>query len=667
MAQISAKVQKSSIWSNSTMAQILTESSTGHLKAFYGVRLCEYLEFKRVQFAHLISLFYALATGRCIMATYKVERRVLDDNGLVWGFAVSKDGAVHQYSDADVRKFLSGGKVIIGLRLDKNGGFVGANGVKLGQLPRERRLVVAPSASQPSTVGKTVAVAPSADLSKTQTASALVDSKQIAACRHLYRKLQQWLDYDGNGIALLHGPRAVGKTYMLETNICRDYKSAKYILCTPETDTEELEKLIKSGNYQILMLDEITSIPRYDMFLKKLGGWELGNCKVILSGSSAWHLSIAGNSALGGHSDSFYLGYPTFIEHLAFAGKISDKYDKKDLKLYAPTANDFDDFLNQTEFVKRGLSVKITDNYSKSIASDVKIAERQPVYRESYSGVTDAHIEILLALISLNLRDVYKVKLLSTGAIAETYKEYIKSPTIEQLLSADVSQYADKFNKLTLLEKCRALRWLVDSGLVFLNPTIRLSADDEYIAVPKLWDLTCRLDTMIERYDGCEQIEIEAVRRDILAFNGVFGQMNIACASPLMLMSQLKSWFNEDRIQFRGKYDFLLGDLLELYVACVAMQKPSLTSGNRPSFVVPKIRTVRGDCDVYCEKLGMLCEVTLQHKEANRVHLSEVLPDQKLNRILCASDDVRGGKRTQGGVEYRVVQYPQFCARFDLA
>lgn len=132
--------------------------------------------------------------------------------------------------------------------------------------------------------------------------------------------------FDNNRIALLLGPRQVGKTtllYVLKTRQeSKDISCYFYTLEDPDILTllnqhpDNIFKLVPKDTKLTLFLDEIQYLDAPSRFLKYIYDSYKGQIKLVVTGSSAFYIDQKFTDSLAGRKEIFRL-YPfTFLEYL---------------------------------------------------------------------------------------------------------------------------------------------------------------------------------------------------------------------------------------------------------------------------------------------------------------------------------------------------------------
>lgn len=248
-------------------------------------------------------------------------------------------------------------------------------------------------------------------------------------------------DY-GSPIALLVGIRRVGKTTILK-QISKKYSNSTYIELKPNSDDMlDLVSLEINNGKTLILIDEITNCIGYDVLSQDLYDIVAAtkNVKIIMTGSSPYHLNEVSYRKLGGgRSIVFKLPPITFTEYLYFTDKISCYDDIDNVK------NEwFNDYL-QNKDLEPSLCICLDNNYLRN-----------------WETINSESNENSLNFIKTNLiknRDIIDIfNLISYNLVTQTDWNL-------DLSSLLVSKSSSNVSNLNVRSVAKIILFLIDSGL----------------------------------------------------------------------------------------------------------------------------------------------------------------------------------------------------------
>ena len=143
----------------------------------------------------------------------------------------------------------------------------------------------------------------------------------------------------------------------------------------------------------------------------------------------------------------------------------------------------------------------------------------------------------------------------------------------------------------------------------------------------------------------------------------IFKQVSICFTSPLFYTRLGRDIFNRMRVQGITEEDLatgaLLGMMLETYV------RGGFTGRDEISTIQTSVKLNYvgiGEVDIYCKYGRLLCEVTKDNKEPEKVHLNEYFKETPHIRVLTTENEYA---EPPDGVDYYKIPYAKFCCMLD--
>jgi len=222
--------------------------------------------------------------------------------------------------------------------------------------------------------------------------------------RLIVQQLRDFIDKDEeNTIALVSGMRKVGKTTALK-QLERSYGS-RAVYADLSVDADGFEDMLDDfldSPATILLLDEIAYLQNYELTSQSLydlsNSSERKNFKVILTGSSAAHLTRLADTKLGGRAKLYRLPVITFVEYLYFTGRIPDYHNFMGLNTV-----DFADYLQLKGLEE--LTVQFDDRYFDAYYREVEIGNRRRGLSYSMVDLKSGDLQSMARLIAHKLSE----------------------------------------------------------------------------------------------------------------------------------------------------------------------------------------------------------------------------------------------------------------------
>jgi hypothetical protein len=461
--------------------------------------------------------------------------------------------------------------------------------------------------------------------------------------RLIVQQLRDFIEENENSVAIVMGMRRVGKTIAL-LQLAKYYPNSLYInLRDEERIVDGIQETIYDNNkIDLLLLDEITHLKHFDIECEMLYNLTAGKgrkpFKVIMSGSSSYHLLNLKIGQLGARSKLFRLNPISFTEYLHFTGKTTTCYDYDEVQ-----NSDFADYLLLKD-LEPGLQIVFNSSYFEDWYTDVSVSNDNAALSKSQVCIEPADIQNIANLLAYDLvghrdfsetldpkvggQEIHSLYNLGKGV---KYSKVDFSDTVVAISKA-------KIIGLDLEEIKRILQFMLMSGVALL----------EY-ALDENEQMTSYVDVLrtIKR------------ARSLADLSASLATVKIGMVTPLVY-----SRLGKDIFKRLGPFGIdvedlckgeLLGKMLEIYV------RGSLSVYNySPVLFSCKLRNeALGEVDVFCKSIPLLCELTVSEKKLEEINVTSYYKSKVCLRVCTTKR-----KHKFDGGYYRI-PYSRFCCMVD--
>lgn len=242
--------------------------------------------------------------------------------------------------------------------------------------------------------------------------------------RMFYFRLLKFIKMSFNSFCALLGPRKSGKTvallqlqeYLNKVNTLTYYVNIKDCDLNKDDLWDNLLDVIYSRKYKVVIIDEFTRLPSYDVFLQGLYDIaQTQDIKFIITGSASLYVRKSCGLVVRDNVDYVQSNFLTFTEHLMYKGKLLSyaKRDFSDTSLietietfkeniywedyydYVKNAYKFVQIYDIKEYLHSCLDEIVYSNTVRNL-TDISIAEG------------DVDIEVTIALLYFSLYNLHK-------------------------------------------------------------------------------------------------------------------------------------------------------------------------------------------------------------------------------------------------------------------
>jgi len=431
--------------------------------------------------------------------------------------------------------------------------------------------------------------------------------------RLIVQQLRNFINNDAYTVALVSGIRKVGKTTALR-QLERSCSGAVFIdLTHADTGFPAIKEALTRKDTRLLLLDEFSQLDDFDNTAQYIHDMTAANdreIKVIMTGSSAAHITMLRRSKLGGgRARLFRLPPVMFIEYLYMTGKIRSYQD------YSGVRNEhFADYLTLVGLTQT-LRIQFDSQYFSDFYEDVQDSNKR-------SSLTSSLIDLEYGDLQA-MADIIAYKLSESGVDLSTAFITISKDRVGRPISPN--------------DKGRILSFLLKTGLANMEVTRQDDVSKQFPA-----------------HDMLGLLKNAETDEDLAA---AFKKASICLTSPLFYTRLGKDIYERAGIDpeelFSGGR--LLGMMFEVYIrGILALHKGdvimSSTKLNYPGF---------GEVDIYDENSGLLCELSIHNKEEDDVYAQNYFTETALTRI-CSSWDKDG---VFNGVRH--IPYAKLCCEID--
>lgn len=461
--------------------------------------------------------------------------------------------------------------------------------------------------------------------------------------RLIVKQLQEFIDAEEDyTVALVSGVRKVGKTVALK-QLKRIYGEAAVYMDLSES-TEQFEAELDAfldNDAKVLLLDEISYLKDFESISQGL--YNLSNSsankrfKVIITGSSAAHLTKLCNTKLGGgRSKLFRLTPIKFVEYLYFTGRIPDYSSYKNA-----TLTDFVDYLRLEGLTD--LTIQFDDTYFDAFYKEVVIGNKQRGLSYSLIDLESGDLLNMARLLAYKLSEprTYDATVDPAVGNQERYNLRNLTPRIKfaqgvDLSDAMVSDSANHVKGITARDKGRILEFMLQTGLACIE--LQNTGSDTDI-----------------KDSGYVLNELEKCTKESELRN-LFDKVSICLTTPLFYTR-----LGEDILRHAGVdisklfQGSMLGKMLEVYLrGAVVMTCASTT------IVATKLAHADvGEVDLYEANREILIESSISNKGAGSVNVGKYFKEEPFIRVCSTRDkDFYDG-------EYHRISYPILCCMLD--
>jgi len=465
--------------------------------------------------------------------------------------------------------------------------------------------------------------------------------------RLIVQQLRDFINEDSYTIALVSGIRKVGKTTALR-QLEQSYPGAVFIdLTRSDTGFSTIKEALSNNNTKLLLLDEFSQLDDFDSTAQYIHDMSAATdriIKVIMTGSSAAHITMLRRSKLGGgRARLFRLPPVLFIEYLYMTGKIPNYID------YSAVRNEhFTDYLT-LEGLTQTLKIQFDSQYFSDFYEDVFDGNKKSSLTSSLIDLEYGDLQAMADIIAYKLSEARKyTKVISPDVGQQEFRniqlrnkqqgEDLFDNSCVDLSSAFMTISKDRVGRpISPTDKGRILSFLLLTGLANMEVT---KQDD--------------VSKQIPAHDMLGLLKSATTDDDLAA---VFKKASICLISPLFYTRLGKDIYERAGVDPDGLFTGgrLLGMMLEVYIrGKLAMHKvDAIMTSTKLDY--PGL----GEVDIYDESTGLLCEISSYNKEENNIYIQNYFKDTTLIRI-CSSWDKTG---IHNGVLH--IPYAKLCCAID--
>lgn len=465
--------------------------------------------------------------------------------------------------------------------------------------------------------------------------------------RLIVQQLRDFIDDDYYTTALVSGIRKIGKTTALR-QLEQSSEGAVFIdLTRADTGFSTIKKALINTNTKLLLLDEFSLLDDFDSTAQYIHDMTAATdrvVKVIMTGSSAAHITMLRRSKLGGgRARLFRLPPIMFIEYLYMTGKIPNYSE------YADVKNEyFADYL-ALDGLTPTLKIQFDSQYFSDFYDDVYDSNRKSSLTSSLVDLEYGDLQAMADIIAYKLNEARKYSKVISPNVGEQEFRNIqlqnkqRNETMFDESSVDLSDAFMTISKnrvgrpISASDKGRILSFLLWTGLANMEVT--------------------RHDDVSKTFPTHDMLGLLKNVKTDADLSNIFRNASICLTSPLFYTRLGKDIYERAGISpdelFSGGR--LLGMMFETYVrGILALHKGdvimSSTKLNYPGL---------GEVDIYDENAGFLCEVSIHNKDEQDVHVQNYFKEAALTRV-CSSWD-------KNGVFNSVLHIPygKFCCAID--
>ena len=464
--------------------------------------------------------------------------------------------------------------------------------------------------------------------------------------RLIVQQLRNFIRSDSDyTVALLAGIRRIGKTTALR-QLELEFAGAVYIDCIVSGD-EAIQAAISNPGTKLLLLDEITLLDDFECAAQHIYDMTAGHgrtIKVIMSGSSAAHITRLRESKLGGgRARLFRLPPIMFIEYLYMTGKIPSYSDYG-----AVNNNYFADYLLLKD-LKSNLRVHFDGAYFNNFYTDTQIANEASSLTSSTIELADGDLQAMADMIAYKLsEDRSYAKTIAPKVATREFRSLEKQGVPLDRSSVDLSNVfvsisIDHLTGVTASDKGRILAFLLWSGIA----SVEFTKVDEIAQLRAVHNILGALKSAKSDDDLKE----------------IFNQVSICFTSPLFYTRLGRDIFKRMQVQGIEEKDLatgsLLGMMLETYV------RGGFTGRDEISAIQTSVKLNYvgvGEVDIYCKYGRLLCEVAKGYKKPESVHLNKYFKGTPHIRVLTTENEYM---KPIDGAGYYKIPYAKFCCMLD--
>ena len=438
--------------------------------------------------------------------------------------------------------------------------------------------------------------------------------------RLIVAELRGFIDDDASDtIALVAGMRQVGKTTALMQLLKHYGSAAVYIDLSKDINFEDEMDSFIDGDATVLLIDEISYLRDFEVKAQSL--FNLTNSdnqrqfKVIITGSSAAHLTKLAITKLGGRAKLFRLPPTTFVEYLYFTDRITS-YDKSN----DVTTEDFSDYLNLKGL--RSLSIQFNESYFDAFYGEVEIGNKQRGLSHSLVDLKSGDLENMAKLLAYKLNETRTYDTTVAPEVGGQERSNLRhlTPRVRftqgmDLSDAMVAESARHVLNVSAKDKARILLFMLNAGLACIEFRDTGSSAD-------IKDTGYVMNVL-------ESVKTETDLRHI------FDEVSICLITPLFytrLGIDILKRAGVDPVHLcQGA---ILGKMFEVYVRGSVALRSKRTLLSTVKLEYPDV----GEVDIFDADKQLLLEATISNKPAKDVYVHKYFADTSLIRIASTRD-----------------------------
>jgi hypothetical protein len=438
--------------------------------------------------------------------------------------------------------------------------------------------------------------------------------------RLIVAELRDFIDDDTTDtIALVAGMRKVGKTTVLKQLLQHYGNAAVYIDLSKKIDFEDVMDSFIDGDATVLLLDEISYLRDFEEEAQSL--FNLTNAdnqrqfKVIITGSSAAHLTKLAITKLGGRAKLSRLPPITFVEYLYFTDRITSYDDFSDI-----STTDFANYLNLKGL--RSFSIQFNNGYFNAFYREVEIGNKQRGLSYSLVDLKSGDLENMAKLLAYKLNEARTYDRTVAPRVGRQEQSNLRhlTPRVKFMQGVDLSdamvaESSRHVLKVSTKDKARILLFMLNAGLACI----------EFIDTGNAADI---MDTG----HVTNALETATTEQDL---RHIFDEVSICLITPLLYtrlgVDILKRAGVDRKYLCQGE---ILGKMFEVYVRGSVALRSERTLLSTIKLGYADI----GEVDIFDDDKQLILEATISNKPAKDVYVHKYFTDAPNIRIASTKD-----------------------------